>query len=179
MRPSAAEQRRDPAGGLGVERWRHDDLAAWIKGSLEEEAAAPSGQVWRAIERELSVPRPSGWLRLRHAYASLGSAVALAYALSFGALMMSQRGAGAELGCAAGCPWDRLSEDEIARQSRLVSVGVDAYPGWVFQVRLPRREHDALSRERYDRRYLLEWGSVTVAMDSGWDTKGPANIVTD
>ena len=180
MRPSAAEQRRDPAGGLGVERWCHDDLAAWLKPGLDEVGtAAPGGQVWRSIERELTAPRPSGWLQLRHAYASLGTMIALAYALSFGAILLTQRGAGAELACAAGCPWDRLSVDEIVRQAGLESAGVDAYPGWVFQVRRPRQDRDTLRSERYERRYRQEWGSVPEAMVAGWETTGLANIEMD
>lgn len=180
MRPSATDRPGDPAGGLGVERWRHDDLAVWLKDGLDEARnAAPGGRVWRGIEQELTPPRPSGWLRRRHAYASLGSLIGLAYALSFGAILVAQRGAGAEMACATGCLWDRLSDDEIARQAGPVSAGVDAYPGWVFRVRRPRMDRDTLRSERYEQRYRLEWGSAPDLMAVGLVTADLASIEMD
>ena len=59
------------------------------------------------------------------------------------------------------------------------SAGVDAYPGWVFQVRRPRQDRDTLRSERYERRYRQEWGSVPEAMVAGWETTGLANIEMD
>lgn len=180
MRRSATDRPLDPAGGLGVEPWRRDDLAAWLKGGLEEEGqAAPGARVWRGIARELSTPPPSGWTRLRRVYASLGSVVVLAYALSFGGLLMARQGAAAELTCAAGCPWDRLSEDEIARQSGLDSRGVDAHPRWLFHVRAPRLDRDLWRSERYDRLHRLEWESAPQATAGGWASVGPANAEMD
>lgn len=162
MRPSSAEAKQRDASQLGIERWRSDDLAQWLGSGLAATAAeGPGTRVWRAIDRELSSPPPrAGWRRLRHAYTSLGSAVALAYALSFAALFITQREAPPTGACDVDCPWDRLSEAEVARQAGLGYLGADAHPGWVFRLPPPPVDRSSWRAERYERRLQAEWGQT-------------------
>lgn len=182
MPPSEAEAMRGDNSSLGLERWRSDDLAAWLKGGLIDDAAAqPQPRVWRAIERELSsAPAArSGLGRLHHAYASLGSAVAMAYVLSFGALFLAQRAAGAAGACAADCQWDGLSEAETARQAGLGYLGADAHPGWTFRLPPPPMDRDILRAERYERRLREEWGEAAPQPAPGMDAAVVGGIEMD
>lgn len=165
MRTSPPETMPQDRSLPGLEQWRNDDLARWLKtGLAQDEAAGPSARVWRAIDRELSTPAPrAGWQGLRHAYASLGSAVALAYALSFSALFLTQRSAPPLGACDPGCAWDRLSESEVARQGSLGYPGADAHPGWNFQLPRPRVDRSFWRAERSERQLQAEWGQAAPA----------------